>query len=73
MTDNGSDDNIPALQGIESADWLVPATAELARQTNNRVRMIADREMECGLSPLDFTKLLIEAALRAEADADPRA
>jgi hypothetical protein len=64
------DNETVLMQGIERADWLTPATAELARQTNDRVRTIADRELEPGLSPADFITLLIEAAQRAKADAD---
>jgi hypothetical protein len=63
-----------AMQGIETAEWPTRTVGELARQTNDHVREIADGEMETGLSPSDFTKLLIEAALRAgKAYADPRA
>jgi hypothetical protein len=70
--DDQVDDISLVMQGIEDAGWLTPAAAELARQTNDRVRTIADRELEPGLSPADFTTLLIEAAQRAEARADSR-
>lgn len=64
------DDGMPELQGLTRTDWLSPATTLLARQTNDLVRTLAAREMEPGLSTSDFTKLLIEAARQAEADAD---
>ena len=70
MTIDGTEEGMPALQGIRRADWLSPAVAELARQTNDRVRAIADREMDPFLSPSDFTKLLMESGHRAEANAD---
>lgn len=72
MTTNEQDDSLPALQGLEHADWLTPATTILARQTNDLVRTIAEREMDADLSPFDFAKLLFEAACRAENDAAPR-
>jgi hypothetical protein len=59
-----------ALQGIGQEEWIEPLIAELARQTNDEVRAIADRELEPGLSPSDFMVLLAAAATRAEADAD---
>lgn len=58
------------MQGLEGADWLSPAIRILARETNDRVRALADREMEVGLSSSDFTGLLVEAAKRATDDAD---
>lgn len=70
MKRDQADDSMPHLQGLGKADWLSPATAQLARQTNDLVRALAAREMEPGLSPSDFTKLLIEAAQKAEADAN---
>jgi hypothetical protein len=73
VADDDADDALLAMQGIANADWVVPANARLARETNDMVRALADREMEPGLSPADFTKLLIAAALRAEADAASRA
>lgn len=61
-----------ALQGIKQPDWLSPAEANLARETNDIVLAIAERDMEPGLAVTDFARLLAEAARRAEADADRR-
>lgn len=61
---------MPGLQGLSRTDWLSPATALLARQTNDLVRDLAAKEMEPGLSTSDFTKLLLEAAQKAEAASD---
>lgn len=70
MKPDQADDAMPALQGLGKADWLSPAIALLARQTNDLVRDLAAKEMEPGLSASDFTKLLIEAAQKAEAGSD---
>lgn len=70
MKRDQADDSMPELQGLGKTDWLSPATAQLARQTNDLVRALAAREMELGLSASDFTKLLIEAAQKAEAEAN---
>ncbi len=59
-----------AGQGIGAAEWLEPSIAALAQQTNDQVRVLADRELEPSLSPGDFFVLLAAAARRAEADAD---
>jgi len=70
MKPDQADDSMPELQGLGKTDWLSPATALLARQTNDLVRELAAQEMEPGLSASDFTKLLIEAAQKAEAEAN---
>jgi hypothetical protein len=67
----GRQDEAPlAGQGIGAADWLEPSIAALAQETNEKVRALADRELEPSLSPGDFLVLLAAAARRAEADAD---
>ncbi len=67
----GDHDEAPlAGQGIGDAEWLEPSIAALARQTNEKVRALADRELDPSLSPGDFFVLLAAAARRAEADAD---
>lgn len=72
MTTSQHDDLLAELQGIEGATWLSPAMKALASDTNDRVRALADREMEVGLSAGDFTSLLVEAAERAKANANSR-
>ncbi len=65
------DDDAPlARQGIGAAEWLEPSIAALAEETNDKVRALADRELDPSLSPGDFIVLLAAAARRAEADAD---
>lgn len=67
----GKQDEAPlAGQGIGAVEWLEPSIAQLARQTNDQVRALADRELEPSLSSGDFFVLLAAAARRAEADAD---
>ncbi|WP_119305059.1 hypothetical protein [Dongia deserti] len=61
---------IARLQGLTQDQWLTDRVATLARDTNDLVRAIAARELELGQAPGDFAGLLLEAAQRAQSDAD---
>ena len=61
---------VARLQGLAEDRWLSEGIAALARETNDAVRAIAARELDLGLSPCDFAGLLLEAAHRAQSDAD---
>ena len=61
---------IARLQGLRQDQWLTDRIAALARDTNDLVRAIAARELELGQTPGDFAGLLLEAAQRAQSDAD---
>jgi hypothetical protein len=61
---------VARLQGLAEDRWLSEGIAALARETNDAVRAIAARELDLDLSPGDFAGLLLEAAHRAQSDAD---
>jgi len=72
MNTERPDDALLAMQGLENAEWTGQGIAGLAYRTNDRVRAIADLEMDLALSPADFMIVLDASARRAEADADSR-